>query len=276
MIFIIGGRGRLGQAISSRHGANNRILLARSVYENWWQDSSQAEISRFFEPWKASNSSIIVAAGILDPKISSDLHLNVNYLLPKSIIEGVAELGLKVVTFGTVMEQLLNTQNSYIQSKARLGTYIAGLSGDHQVAHFRLHTLYGGGWPSPFMFLGQILSCLRTATEFKMTLGRQLREYHHVEDEALAVQLFLDSGFTGVTDLSHGHPVNLGALATHIFRAFNAEKLLRIGALTEPAEENYDRKFSRPTQLSGMDFRETLPAAAEYLKTCWRELENLA
>lgn len=277
MIFIIGGRGRLGQAIYSRHGPGNAILLDRAVYGNWWRDGARDEISRFFAPWEGSNSTVFVAAGILDPKLAEYLHMNINYQLPKNIIEGVTKLGLKTVTFGTVMEQLPGTPNPYILSKVQLGNYVAGLAvADHGPAHFRVHTLYGGGQPSAFMFLGQILNCLKTASEFRMTQGLQLREYHHVDDDTLAVQLFLDSGFSGATDLSHGQPVSLATLATFVFRAFKAEKLLRIGALPEPAAENYGQKFNRHLLLSGMEFRETLPGVTDYLKTCSRAMENLA
>ena len=277
MRFIIGGRGRLGQAIFSRHGAGNAMVLDRAVYENWWRDGARDEISRFFAAWEGSSSTVFVAAGILDPSLAQDLHMNINYQLPKNIIEGVTKLGLKTVTFGTVMEQLPGAPNPYTLSKVQLGNYVAGLPvADHGPAHFRVHTLYGRGQPSAFMFLGQILNCLRTESEFRMTQGLQLREYHHVEDDMRAVQLFLDSGFSGAGNLSHGQPVSLAALATFVFQAFNAERLLRIGGLPEPVAENYDQKFNRPQLLSGMEFRETLQGVTDYLKTCSRALENQA
>ncbi len=274
MISIIGANGRLGQALAKSYGANETLCPDRAIYDDWWRDGSQEVIERYFTSKATTPSTIFIAAGVLDPKVPGDIHLRVNYLLPMNVMDAVAKLGIRVVTFGTVMEQFPNTTNSYIHSKMLLGKHVAEQAGaDRDVSHFQIHTLFGSGAPSPFMFLGQILDALMQATAFKMTLGRQLREYHHIDDCVQAVRYFLDSGFTGVTHISHGKPLSLDALATHIFRAFNAENLLKIGALPEPASENYALTFTRPALLSEMRFRETLPAVVSYLKTCRGELE---
>jgi nucleoside-diphosphate-sugar epimerase len=274
MIFVIGAKGRLGQAIAKSYAVHSPVCPNRSDYENWWHEGSQAEIARYFAQRAASNSTVFIAAGVLDPKISPDIHSHVNYQLPRNVMEAVAGRGMKVVTFGTVMERMPATTNPYIMSKSRLGQYVAELANTGSaVTHFQIHTLYGQGAPSPFMFLGQILDALQTATEFKMTLGKQLREYHHIDDCVRAVRLLLDSGINGVTHISRGEPLGLNVLATHIFRAFNAQKLLKIGALPEPRSENYAMVFDRPALLSEMNFRETLPAVVHYLKTCIGDLE---
>jgi hypothetical protein len=275
MIFVVGARGRLGRAICSGHAASNPVQLERGIYENWWQPQSRDEISRYFEPWQKTGSTIFVASGVLDPRLPGEVHEKVNYQLPRNIIEGVAGSGFQVMTFGTVMERLLTSQNSYIRSKALLGNYVAGLPANvSRTLHLQLHTLYGTGNPSPYMFLGQVLAALANASEFAMTAGSQLREYHHVDDDVRAVQLLLQSKLTGVTDLSHGKPVTLAALATHIFRGFDAARLLKIGTLPEPKEENYETKFHRSAALNEMEFRETLPAVTQYLKTCLTEMDG--
>lgn len=276
MIFVVGGRGRLGQAIIASYPNDNVISMDRHIYQNWWQNDSKDKIFHFFEPWSDSNSIVFVTAGILDPRLSQEEHLKVNYLLPKHIVEGATKAGLRVVTFGTVMERLIADKNSYIHSKAMLGNYISDVSAADKLAvHLRVHTLYGVGQPSPFMFLGQICSALMNQTTFEMSPGNQLREYHHIDDEIRAIHILVEAGANGVIDLSHGEPVSLKDIASYIFKAFNAESLLHIGALPEPKEENYGTVFQRPELLREIEFRKALPAIVNYLKTCSLEMENL-
>jgi nucleoside-diphosphate-sugar epimerase len=269
MKFIIGGRGRLGQAIARAYPAADALCLDRAVYEGWSEAGAEDFVARFFAPWAGSASTVFVASGLLDPKLAPAEHLKVNYDLPRNIIAGAAALDLKVVTFGTVMESLLAQHNPYVQSKAALGRHVAELAmAGRPVAHVRVHTLFGGGPPSPFMFLGQILTALRQRTPFNMTLGKQLREYHHVDDEARAIRALDAAGVRGVFDLSHGDPVSLRELATTVFAAFGAADLLHLGALPEPLEENYSTVFARHPLLGPQAYRPAFPAIVDYLKAC--------
>jgi nucleoside-diphosphate-sugar epimerase len=269
MIFLIGGTGRLGRAIGARYGGNNTLSLGRNVYEDWWIPNSAGLVSKHFEPWEGSNSIIFVVSGLLDPTADSADLSRINCHLPMNIIEGVAELGIRVVTFGTIMETLLSRGNSYIQSKVALSRYLEqAVTNKRDVAHLRLHTLYGIGEPSPFMFLGQILNALRTRSPFEMTLGKQLREYHHFEDEADAIYRFAENWQPGVAELNHGEPVTLKDISTTLFSAFNAEALLKIGTRPEPEEENYERSFQRPGFLANSTFRDSLPAIVQYMESC--------
>jgi nucleoside-diphosphate-sugar epimerase len=269
MKFVIGGRGRLGQAIAREYPAADALCLDRAVYEGWWEAGAQDKVARFFAPWAGSSSTVFVTSGLLDPKLAPAEHQKVNYELPRNVIAGAASLGLKVVTFGTVMESLLAQHNPYIQSKAALGRHVADLAMAGQpVTHVRVHTLFGVGAPSPFMFLGQILTALGQRTPFNMTLGKQLREYHHVDDEARAIRALDAAEVRGVFDLSHGDPVSLRELATTVFAAFGAADLLHVGALPEPLEENYSTVFARHPLLGPQAYRPALPAIVDYLKAC--------
>lgn len=269
MKLIVGGRGRLGQALARAWPAGEVLCLDRAVYEGWAQAGAEADVARFFAPWAGSASTVFVASGLLDPKLAPAEHQQVNVDLPRNVIAGAASLGLKVVTFGTVMESLLAQQNPYIQSKAALGRHVAELAAAGQpVTHVRVHTLFGGGAPSPFMFLGQILTALRERTPFDMTLGKQLREYHHIDDEARAIRALDAAGVSGVLDLSHGEPISLAELATTVFAAFGAEDLLHLGARPEPLEENYSTVFARHPLLGPQAYRPALPAIVDYLKAC--------
>lgn len=269
MIFVIGGRGRLGQAIAREYPAEAVRCLARADYASWSAEGAAAQVADWFAPWSGSGATIYVASGLLDPKLSADALWAVNVALPRNIIEGTRGLGLKVVTVGTVMETLVAARNPYVASKAALGEFVAAqAAAGRQVAHVRVHTLYGGGMPSRFMFLGQIVDALASGAPFRMTQGRQLREYHHVDDDARAIRLLDEAGATGVLDLSHGAPLSLRELAGAVFEAFGAPGQLALGALPEPAEENYNTVFARHPLLRQAAFRDTLPAVLAYLEAC--------
>lgn len=269
MKLIVGARGRLGQALARQFASEPVHCLERTQYQDWSDAGAAERVERFFAPWAGSGATIFVTAGVLDPKLPAAELARINVDLPRHIMQGAARCGLKAVSFGTVMETLQASPNPYVASKIALASYVAAAAaaGD-PVAHVRVHTLYGEGGPSPFMFLGQLLAAVRNGEPFNMTLGKQLREYHHVADEARAIALLGDAGLGGVFDLSHGAPVTLRELAVATFQAFGCERLLHIGALPEPAEENYSAVFQRHPALPATHYRPTVPAVLSYLKAC--------
>lgn len=278
MMFVIGGRGRLGRAISALYGEHAALVLPRQVYQEWWRPNSAGAVARFFESRADNRSTVFVAAGLLDPRLPRDEHMQVNYLLPRHVIEGATRLGMRIVTFGTVMERIIvANKNAYVQSKTQLGEYVAHAA-DKQapVTHIRVHTLYGGGEPSSFMFLGQIRRALADHAVFEMSPGNQLREYHHFDDEVRAIRALAEANVNGTIDLNHGEPISLKMLARHIFKSFGAESLLRVGALPEPQEENYGTVFERPPLLNDSNFRATLPAVVSYLRDLSPKMEKSA
>lgn len=266
MIYVIGGRGRLGRAICASRPQDEIMALDREVYKNWWQVDAGASIGRFFET-AAPGSVVLVVAGLLDPALPRAEHLRVNVELPTRVIEGACAAGLRVVTFGTVMERLLEHPNAYIATKAELGRLAAerAAAGD-AVMHLQLHTLYGGGEPAPFMFLGQLCSALRERRPFEMSPGRQLREYHHVDDDVAAIHAVLAAGTNGVTALSHGEPCTLRELATRVFTSMERADLLRIGARPEPLDDNYATVLQRPPAIRQVQFRPTLQGVTAYVQ----------
>ncbi|BDU17482.1 NAD-dependent epimerase/dehydratase family protein [Lysobacter auxotrophicus] len=266
MIVVVGGRGRLGQAIARAHAHEDVHVLDRSVYEPWSAPGSEELVRRHFASGVAPKI-VYVASGLLDPRLPRMQLDAVNRWLPRNIIDAGTYLGFHTVTFGTVMERLIPDANAYVASKAAFAADLKDRdSGAAAVTHLRIHTLFGGGAPNAFMFLGQMLSALRSQTRFAMTSGRQLREYHHIDDEVAAVRRIVDAGVTGSLDLSHGAPVSLRDIAEHVFASCGKSHLLAVGALPEPAEENYGHVFQRPAALDGAGFRPTLPAIASYLQ----------
>jgi nucleoside-diphosphate-sugar epimerase len=244
---------------------------ARSVYAQWWRDGAADHVSRFLMDSVKREGTVYVAAGLVDPSRPRDEHQQLNYFLARNVVEGATKLGFRVVTFGTVMEEVVGNKvtNPYFASKIRLGNFVDDFSTkSHLVLHIRIHTLFGGGLPARFMFLGQIFQSLMSHAEFKMSPGAQLREYHHLDDEVVAIKKLLESGVSGSVTLNHGAPVTLKNIASYIFEAFKCPELLRVGALPGPADDNYGMLFQRPRPLEGVTFRETLPALVDYLRAC--------
>lgn len=267
MIHIIGANGRIGSAIRSSSNPRSLNLLSRSDYQNWWKDDSVEDIRHFFSTYQSSKTSVLIAAGILDPKMSKDEHLKTNFLLPRNIIAATADLGIRVMTFGTISEHFQSEANSYIRSKKMLSDYILTNSDlTKMTIHVRLHTLYGGSEPNHFMFLGQIYDSLTMGQQMSMTSGRQLREYHHVDDDVSAIWKILDSDFVGAIDLNHGSPITLRNLAEYLFRRFDCESLLNLGSLPEPNAENYENVFRPHSLYENIDFRLSLPAIGDYIR----------
>lgn len=268
--YVIGGRGRLGQAIAREYAGEDIILLSREEYSAWGAPDASELVARYLEKQDSPDATIFVTSGVLDPNQGYEELHNINFHLPKNIIDAATSLGMRVVTFGTVMESLMPSPNMYVKSKLAIADYVRNKAAQGaNVVHIQLHTLYGSGTPSPFMFLGQILSAIQAKQQFKMTSGQQLREYHHFDDDAKAIRAIVASGEKSTVNLSHGQPVSLKTLAESIFNAFEITELLKIGALSFPVNENYDRVMQPTSAIRNISFRNTIPAVIEYLRDCY-------
>ena len=113
---------------------------------------------------------------------------NVNFHLPKNIILSNKNTNNLIVTFGTIMEDLSPDANNYTSSKNQLTQFIK-TSKIQNILSLKIHTLYGGDKPNAYMFLGQMLNSINKNEDFKMSSGKQIREYHHVDDESKAIKL---------------------------------------------------------------------------------------
>ena len=268
MNFVIGGRGRLGRSLLA-HLPPGTIALERSSYAGWTEPGSSQDVARFFEPYAGKSGCVFVAAGVIDPKRPAEEHQKVNVNLPQNIVDGAGQHGLRVITFGTIMEEIAGpaSANPYFDSKLKLGGLMreAGSRGA-DVLHVRIHTLYGGGAPDRFMFLGQLLEALRNQEIFRMSGGTQLREYHHIEDEVAAISVLAQSGIRGAVNLNHGAPVRLVDLAAYVFDRFGCADRLHVGAIPSAATENHTQRFERPPVLKDARFRDSLESVFEYIK----------
>lgn len=267
MNFIIGAGGRLGGAIARAYG-EQAVAVPRQVYGAWWrEDAIDAIAEYFFERAAGAHCTLHVACGVVDPRASLDTLRKANFLLPRNVLLAAQKSRVKAVTFGTVMEKLVSpgSANAYVATKQELAAYIATLKPNAGVLHLRIHTLYGGGPPAPNMFLGQMLAAFQAGRVFGMSSGTQLREYHHVDDEAKAIRQLCMTGCEGQIDLSHGAPVTLRDLASYVFQRLGKPDLLAVGASPDPIADNFDTFYQRPALLTSAVFRPTLEGVADYM-----------
>jgi nucleoside-diphosphate-sugar epimerase len=203
---------------------------------------------------------IVFASGLTDPAASAADLLLANVERPLGLLKSTIDQSqFRYLTIGSALETFPNLAmtNRYLASKAALWARIAQLAVDPRldgrIAHLRIHTAYGGA-PTPHSFLGQMHESLRARRPFRMSEGRQLREYVHVDDLAQSIAALLGRHWNSpaAIDLSAGEPVSLAEVARAVFQAFDCEELLQLGALPTPVGENTSGKFVRsPAWLLG-------------------------
>ena len=259
-VIIFGSSGRIGTALSKAQAE----LGCRVERVSWLEPRTKrardprdvlAQLSAI-----EGDADIVFASGLTDPSASAAELALANVERPVSVIAATIERRhLRYLTIGSILETRsgLAATNRYLASKQALWARIEGLAADPRLngrlMHLRGHTWYGGA-PTPHLFLGQMYECLRAAKSFRMSEGRQLREYAHVDDVAVSIGALLARTWTGPAhiELNSGEPVRLSELASSVFRAFNCERLLQLGALPTPVGENLDMTFPRsPAWLLG-------------------------
>jgi len=220
---------------------------------------------------------IFNALGIIDPSESTTLLNEVNVELPIHLAEKIQDSNVKLVTFGTIMENFpsLCSQNNYLKSKLDFKKYIDKQNNSKHVLHFQLHTLYGGVKIQESMFIGQIYKAIKTQQEFVMSSGKQIREYHHITDDILAIQLFVDANLSGIQQINSGKPTRLKDLAEHVFNHFDSAKLLRINNQLDKEPELHSYSYQKVNCFDNMWFRDPIPGIIEWLeeKNIRNELE---
>ena len=218
------------------------------------------------ESFKGRVSHVINAAGVIDPNWDEKELFQINFLLPANIIRAISHSDVRLVTFGTVLENIesLNTSNAYLRSKLKLHDFIQE-NLNTNVLHLQMHTWYGGSKNPNHMFLGQVLDSIKNKTRFKMSSGNQLREYHHISDDVEALKHVLDSDFRGIVHISHGNPLRLKNLALAIFEYFDEMDLLEVGALPTFVNENEEVYFQRHSIYDSVVFRDALRGVPTWL-----------
>lgn len=227
-ILILGTNGNIAREIALNFPA--ACVVPRSEYLTWLEEGAYC-VNSFLRNLKTTPKVIFNCAGVTNPAANESLLLKLNYELPKLLISSVTDGIPKIVTFGTVMENLQEYahSNNYLKSKLLFHDWLKDQNQNDKFLHLQLHTLYGGRNIHEHMFLGQIYNALKKKEKFSMSSGIQIREYHHIQDDVSAALEIVEQGLSGVLPISHGNPEKLRDLATHIFTYFDCHNLLEIG-----------------------------------------------
>jgi nucleoside-diphosphate-sugar epimerase len=236
-------------------------------------DDPTVIVKRFAQASESTEVDVLFANGLTDPARPVDELGYSNCELPLKIIEAMREAkGMRFLTFGTVMEEFAQHADTkrYLASKCALASGIETLAADplysHRLVHLRLHTLYGAE-PAAHSFLGQICGSLQRNESFLMSSGWQLREFHHVRDVASSVLALCGRPWDSLTPdvLSFGRPVQLRGLAETVFADFDLSDLLKVGQLTTPSGENFEKVIPRSPEWLIAREREPMKGVIDWL-----------
>lgn len=215
---------------------------------------------------------ILNTIGAIDWTGLSSNELNyVNVEFPLLLLEIAKRHSAVLITFGTVMENFPEyaDANPYLKSKKTLSDCLLNQGSKAPFLNVRLHTLYGGPKLHKNLFLGKLFACLHEGRVFEMSDGMQLREYHHVDDDSVAIYKLIGSGILGNFNLSHGHPTRLVDIAIHLAKLIGREELISIGELMRNPHDNDSVYFKKPAVLNDIVFRDALDGIEEYFNW-WR------
>ena len=170
------------------------------------------------------------------------------------------------MTLGSIHEtiQEMCTDNPYLESKKELEQFLVKNNFVNS-AHFQIHTWYGGQNLQPEMFLGQIINSLKNKTIFNMSDGKQVREYHHVFDDATCMLKNLKNAVGGIHVISHGERLSLKEIAYGIFQYFDCMDLLDLNKIAPPRFEVKDES-DLGLKISQCEFRPTMKGLIDYIE----------
>ena len=269
MILVIGSNGLVSTAIQQHYIDQETVVVGSQIAKSWAVSDAESRIREYVNSLPIRPLKIINCAGLTDPKLSKQLHVDVNFELPKNLLNFSEEEEIDLITFGSVMENNseLCLQNPYLRAKEMFFSYISDrIKTNSKFLHLQLHTLYGGKKPHSHMFLGQMFAAIEKGAEFKMTDGLQLREYHHIDDDIQALTRIIDTKSYGVIEISHNEKLTLRSIAEFVFSEFNITSKLKLGELPNPSIELYTSGINLDSDARQEGFRATLPGITDYLR----------
>jgi hypothetical protein len=153
----LGGSGTIGGGILK--GFNQEIILQtpRSEINSWLGANNLASIEKYFSNF-GTNTTVVYSLGITDPNAPIEQLELLNTILPTKIMNIVDNLGLKLITFGTILERDVNLAlgNSYVRTKRDFLNRFQQTPERKNHLHLQLHTIYGGERSQSYMFIDQI------------------------------------------------------------------------------------------------------------------------
>jgi CDP-paratose synthetase len=205
VVLLTGATGFFGSYLleSLLEKGNEVIILKRST-SNIWRIKSIFDRVRSYdidlvsinEAFKKNDIDIIIHTacdyGRNNDSISSLVESNLMYGLR------VLEAGIKfnVETFINTDSLLPKNLNSYSLSKRHFVEWLEKMSKNIQIINFKLEHMYGSRDDST-KFVSWIISQLKcNKPEIKLTEGRQLRDFIHVDDVVSAYMIAIDKKCT--------------------------------------------------------------------------------
>lgn len=263
-VLILGSNGNIAKTLASIFPSST--IIPRQEYLTWLEDG-EVKLNSFISNQKLAPKFIFNCVGITNPAFDESLLLKLNYELPKRLLSSTLDEMPKVITFGTVMENIQKyaLTNNYLKSKFLFHEWLLNSNQNSNFLHLQLHTLYGGTRIHEHMFLGQIHSAIKNRKPFSMSAGIQIREYHHIHDDANAALDYVKRGMAGILPISHGDPIQLGDLAEYIFSYFDSRNLLEIGKFQT---NEFDALSPIPLNIQDFNkrqFRDTKTGIIEWL-----------
>lgn len=256
----MGSTSRVARALAQVTGIRVVHSLSRKQYEALSPKDFAVSLKKTNTVEEIHSSTVIVnCVGVTDPSANYETLIKWNYDFCLKLYDLSKILGTQYLSFGSMSEDFLDSKliNRYTQSKCKLTAKVVDIN-DSEWLHLRLHTLYGNGFPPKHMLLGQLYFALKSGEPMSMTKGKQIREHHHVSDEAKAIKLALESNLTGVQDLNFGNAVSLASLVGRIAKEFGSTSLIKLGELPEQKGENFTKHYPLSPFVSDMVVRPTV------------------
>ena len=252
------------------HFRNQKVTTVDShIAKVWSVRNSELKIREFLKSLPFRPTKIINCAGLTDPKLPKQTLNDVNFELPKNLLNISQSEDIELITFGSILEKnpALCEENPYLMSKEMYFRHFRqSVSSNSRQSHLQLHTLYGGKKIHSHMFLGQMFQAIQKGIDFKMTAGLQLREYHHIADDIQALERIMKAEKYGVIEISHNEKLSLRSIAEFVFSEFNIMSRLKIGELPSPEVEQYVLEFNHFSHKPLSGFRPSLTGITEYLR----------
>ncbi len=276
-IVIFGASGQMGRSLVKKLEASS---LGHEVFTIPWSkintEQGFSDFIKFAANQLKADDAILFANGLTDPRLSYKTLVYSNLSFPKMVIEATENMAkLRYISFGSVLENVpeLCEGNPYIQTKKMLYDLVCEKSRvlEKQLVHLRLHTLYSSN-PAKHMFLGQIFDAMAKGEEFHMSDGRQLRQYHHVDDAAATVVGLLERGWEDVLsdqptlELSSGEFIKLSELANYLFSELDQLSLLKIGKIESQSGEVYSERRPERVEIPILGSRPPLEGVCACLR----------
>lgn len=184
-----------------------------------------------------------IGAGIqANLKEGSNLIYNLNVTAPVTICNKLKELNYKgcFVTFGSVFEMgetkeakffteedvLTSTApapSDYVVSKRMLSRFVTSYKHEFTHWHFIIPTIYGSG-ENPKRLIPYVINAIKNNEELHFTAGDQTRQYIHVSEVPLIIQLAWENKLpSGMYNIEGKETVTVKEIVTNVHHYFSKE-----------------------------------------------------